>query len=128
MHAPDTNVLIRLLVRDDPLQLAVAEEFVDSGVWVSLLVLMETVWVLESVYKRKPEQIAEGLEMLLNAEQISVQDTQIARDALCLYRKHPKVGFSDCLILEVARSTGHLPVGIFDRQLGKLAGTQLLAG
>ena len=45
MRAVDTNVLVRLLARDAPRQLASAEVFVQAGAWVSLLVLMETVWV-----------------------------------------------------------------------------------
>jgi predicted nucleic-acid-binding protein len=51
MRAIDTNVLVRLLARDDPRQLASAEAFVQAGAWVSLLVLMEAVWVLDSVYE-----------------------------------------------------------------------------
>src|SRR5260221_10959468 len=50
MRAVDTNVLVRLLTRDDRAQLAAAEDFVSSGAWVSHVVLVETIWVLESVY------------------------------------------------------------------------------
>src|SRR5438270_521369 len=50
MLAVDTNVLVRLIVRDDPSQVRVAEEFVSKGAWVSHPVLAETVWVLDSVY------------------------------------------------------------------------------
>ena len=42
------------------------------------------------------------------------------------FRERPALGFSDCLILEVARKAGHLPLGTFDRELDKLAGTQKL--
>ena len=50
MRAVDTNVLVRLIVRDDPAQVDRAEAFVARGAWVSLLVLAETIWVLKSVY------------------------------------------------------------------------------
>ena len=50
MRAIDTNVLVRLIVRDEPAQFEKAESFVAQGAWVSQLVLAETVWVLESVY------------------------------------------------------------------------------
>jgi predicted nucleic acid-binding protein len=40
------------------------------------------------------------------------------------YRRHPRVDFSDCLVLEIARKAGHLPVGTFDRRFAKLDGAQ----
>jgi predicted nucleic acid-binding protein len=40
------------------------------------------------------------------------------------FRKRPALGFSDCLIVEVARKAGHIPVGTFDRELGRLEGVQ----
>ena len=49
MHAVDTNVLVRLLVRDDARQATAAEAFVAKGAWVSTLVLAETLWVLDAV-------------------------------------------------------------------------------
>lgn len=64
MRAVDTNVLVRLLARDDPHQLAAAESFVQAGAWISHLVLMEAVWVLDSVYAIKAPQLAAGLALL----------------------------------------------------------------
>jgi predicted nucleic-acid-binding protein len=54
MRAVDTNVIVRLIVRDDPQQTAAAEHFVEKGAWVSNLALAETVWVLDSVYGLSP--------------------------------------------------------------------------
>lgn len=126
MRAVDTNVLVRLLARDDPKQLAAVEGFVQAGAWISHLVLMEAVWVLDSVYNVKPEQIALGVEMLLDHKDLVVQDADVVNAAVAQYRKRPKLGFSDCLILEVARKAGHVPLGTFDRELGKLQGAQKL--
>ena len=126
MRAVDTNVLVRLLSRDHPAQLAAAEAFVQHGAWISLLVLMEAVWVLDTVYSVAPGQIANGIEILLDHDQMVVQDADVVKAALAHYRKHPTLGFSDCLILEVARDAGHLPLGTFDRKLGKLPGAQKL--
>jgi len=126
MRAVDTNVLVRLLARDDPRQLAAAEVFVQAGAWISHLVLMETVWVLDSVYSVSPEQITNGVEMLLDHKDLMVQDADVVKAAIAHFRKHPRLGFSDCLILEVARAAGHLPLGTFDRGLGKLQGAQKL--
>ncbi len=126
MRAVDTNVLVRLLARDDPSQRAAAEAFVKPGAWISHLVLMEAVWVLDTVYGTPAAQIADGVEMLLDHEQMVVEHAGVVKAAVAQLRKHPRLGFSDCLILEVARAAGHLPLGTFDRRLGKVAGAQKL--
>ena len=120
MRAVDTNVLVRLIVRDDADQVRVAEEFVASGAWVSHLVLAETMWVLDAVYERTPEQIATAVDMLLNHQRLTVQDADVVSAAIESFRKRSSLGFSDCLVLEIARKAGNLPLGTFDRDLAKL--------
>lgn len=124
MRAVDTNVLVRLITRDDARQATAAEAFVASGGWVGHLVLAETTWVLSAVYGLAPPAIATALEMLLNHQHLTIQDADVVTAALERYRRHPRVDFSDCLVLEIARKAGHLPVGTFDRQLAKLDGAQ----
>lgn len=119
MHAADTNVLVRLIVRDDARQVRAAEAFVAKGVWISHLVLAEITWVLESGYDCSSEQIGNAIDMFLNQDQVSVQDRDVVAAALALFRKRPAVSFADCLILEIARKAGHLPLGTFDRSFAK---------
>ena len=126
MRTVDTNVLVRLLTRDDAKQVAVAEAFVRTGAWVPHLAIAEATWVLASVYDRDPQAIATAVEMLLSHEHLTVQDTEVVAAAVAQFRQQPKVGFSDCLMLEVARKAGHMPLGTFDRDLGKIAGAQQL--
>jgi predicted nucleic-acid-binding protein len=126
MRAVDTNVLVRLVTRDDPKQIAAAEAFVKRGAWVSDLVLAETTWVLAAVYELGPAEIATAIDMLLSHEHLTLQDAEVVAAALDDYRKRPGLGFSDCLVLAVARKAGHLPLGTFDRELGKLDGSQRL--
>lgn len=126
MHAVDTNVLVRLVVRDDADQVRAAEDFIASGAWVSHLVLAETTWVLDAVYDRSVEQIAAAIDMLLNHEHLTVQDADVVAAATKNFRKRPALGFSDCLVLEIARKAGHLPLGTFDRDLAKLNGAMRL--
>ncbi len=126
MLAVDTNVLGRLLARDDADQVHAAESFVGKGAWVSLLVLAETLWVLDSVYELSRVQIATAVEMLLNHRELSLQDADVVTEALEHYRRRSAVEFSDCLVLEIARKAGHLPVGTFDRNFGKLEDVQRL--
>lgn len=126
MRAVDTNVLVRLIARDDPRQVAAADAFVAAGAWVSLLALVETIWVLASVYDRTPAQLAAAVEHLLDHDRLSLQEPEVVRAALSQFRDKPRVGFSDCLLLEVARKAGHTPLGTFDRSLGALTGAHRL--
>ena len=124
MRAIDTNVLVRLIARDDPKQTAAAERFVAKGAWVSQLVLAECLWVLEAVYELDRRRIEGAVEMLLTHRDLTVQDADAVSLALGSFRRKPALGFSDCLILEIARKAGHLPLGTFDRGLGKLEGAE----
>lgn len=126
MHAVDTNVVVRLLARDDEEQTAAAEAFVEAGAWVSHLVLAESTWVLSAVYKRTSVQLAIAIGLLLGHESLVIQDEDVVASALEKFRNEAKVGFSDCLILEIARKAGHLPLGTFDKALSKLDGAERL--
>ncbi len=126
MRAIDTNVLVRLIARDDARQAAAAESFVVKGAWVSVLALAETAWVLASVYELSSKDLARAIEMLLNHRDLTLQDPDAVTAALALFRAKPALGFSDCLMLQLARKAGHLPLGTFDRNLAKVNGTQKL--
>jgi predicted nucleic-acid-binding protein len=126
MRAIDTNVLVRLITRDDPKQVAAAEAFAAKGAWVSHLVLAEMTWVLAAVYDLGAPEIARAIEMLLDHENLALQEPEVVSNALEHFRKKPSLGFSDCLLIEVARRAGHLPLGTFDRDLGKVHGTERL--
>lgn len=124
MRAVDTNVLVRLVTRDDAKQTTAAEKFIEGGAWVSHLVLMEATRVLDSVYDVGSSELAVAVEMLLNHKDLTVQDADVVALALQQFQAKPALGFSDCLVLEVARKAGHLPLGTFDRNLGKLEGAE----
>jgi len=126
MRAVDTNVLVRLITRDNPKQAAVAEAFVAKGAWVSLPALAEATWVLSAVYQLRAPQIATAVEMLLAHKDLTLQESDVVSAALDNFRKKPALGFSDCLLLEAARKAGHLPLGTFDRDLGRLRGAARL--
>ena len=81
MRAVDTNVLVRLIVRDEPAQVERAESFVAQGAWVSQLVLAETVWVLESVYGLGRAQIATVVGMVVEHDRLTLQDEDVIRGA-----------------------------------------------
>jgi predicted nucleic-acid-binding protein len=127
MRAIDTNVLVRLAVGDDDAQVMAAERFVEGGVWVSHLVLLELIWVLREVYGRGPRQQADVIAGLLEHRSLVVQDAFVVQRALTSFRRRPRVQFSDHLILEVARQAGHMPLGTFDRALAREEGAQLIS-
>ena len=124
MRAVDTNVLVRLVTRDDRKQVAAAESFVSKGAWVSALVLMEATWVLTAVYDLTHAEIATAIDMLLHHRDLTIQESDSVAAALEQYRNRPALGFSDCLILETARKAGYLPLGTLDRNLAKLDGSE----
>lgn len=126
VRAIDTNVLIRLAVGDDERQTAAAESFIQDGAWVSTLTLAEAIWVLDRVYEKTPGELATTIEMLLNHHSVVLEHPQAVASALTLFRSRPSLGFSDCLMLELARNAGHLPLGTFDRRLGRANGAELL--
>ena len=126
MLAIDTNILVRLVARDDSDQVKAAEQFVRKGAWISHLVLAETLWVLNSVYELSRAHISTAVDMLLNHQDLTLQDAEVVASALRHYRSRGALDFSDCLVLEIARKAGHLPIGTFDRNFAKLADVQRL--
>ena len=126
MRAVDTNVLVRLLARDYAAQAGLADAAIAKGAWVSHLVLAQAMWVLEAVYERTSAQLIAALELLLGHETLVLQDADVAAAAVAQFRAKPALGFSDCLVLEIARKAGHLPLVTFDRALGRLDGAERL--
>jgi predicted nucleic acid-binding protein len=65
------------------------------------------------------------MEMLLDHNQLAVEGPEVVSAAVARLRKSPRLGFSDCLMIEIARKAGHLPLGTFDRGLAKAEGAEL---
>lgn len=126
MRAIDTNVLLRMVVRDDPRQAATADAYVAKGAWVSQLVLAEATWVLSAVYDLDNARIAAVVEGLLQHESLSIQEPEVISGALERFRGKSAPEFADCLMLEIARKAGHVPLGTFDRRLGRLPDAERL--
>lgn len=126
MRAADSNVLVRLITGDDARQTEAAEQFVEDGVWVSILAIAETAWVLKKVFQRSPTEVAAAVDMLVHHKDLVLQDSDAVVAALELFRSRPSLGFSDCLMLHLARKAGHLPLGTFDRSLGRVDGARQL--
>jgi predicted nucleic-acid-binding protein len=125
-RAADTNVIVRLIMRDDPTQLALALVAASAGLWVSLVVLVETAWVLEKGYGRSRADCAATIEMLLDHSSLMVEAPELVRTAAVLARANRGIDFADAVIVELARRTGVGPLMTFDRALGKVDGAELI--
>src|SRR6266852_4989458 len=124
MAAVDTNVLVRLLVADDPAQTRRAVAYLEAHrpLWVSTVVLVEMVWVLTAVYSWSKAQILAMLETAANSRDFAFQSVETVRAAVSAYSSS-KADFSDCLALELARAEGHLPFATFDKATARLRDT-----
>lgn len=126
MLAIDTNVLLRVLVDDPsaPEQNRLARNLLveTDSVWVSLIVLVETVWVLESAYSFEASAILSVLEALVAHPGITVEAYGHVDRALSLY-SDGHTDFADCLILAGALER-RLTLHTFDRKLARLHGAK----
>ncbi|MGE0666296.1 MAG: PIN domain-containing protein [Sphingomonadales bacterium] len=107
----DTNVLVRLLVRDHEEQyqrvlgLLLADGERPDSFYVNHVVLVETAWVLRSDYRFGRSEIADALQSVLDVGSFDIQDRERVSAALVLFRQS-KADFADCLI-----SIGNLAAG-----------------
>ena len=122
MIAVDTNVLLRLLIEDDPRQTLAARELLESifaedeGCFVSDPVLCEIEWVLDSCYKASRARIVEALQELVANPHFIFVDRSAIRRALDAYRAG-RADFSDYLVGSRARAQGARATYTFDRAL-----------
>jgi predicted nucleic-acid-binding protein len=126
MLAIDTNVLVRLVAKDDAAQTQIARARTSGGAWVSHVVLAESIWVLASSHGMLRPQVIDTIETLLEHRDVAFEDRSVVARALGLFRRRKAVEFSDCLILEIARKAGHAPMATFDRDFAKLEGVERL--
>lgn len=131
--AVDTNVLVRLLVRDDEAQYASARRLADRAaaagepVLVMLLVLLETEWVLRSRYRLDKPSIAGAVAALLEAADVEFEHAPTVEEALYVWGQHPEADFADCLMTARAAQLGCSRLVTFDAGAARLPGVERLA-
>jgi predicted nucleic-acid-binding protein len=129
--AVDTNVLVRIVLGDDPAQARVAERLFirarteQTTLFVADVVLCELVWVLTRRTGLSRAQIAGALEQLMRTELITVADSGVVDRAARAYRGG-KGDFADYLIREHATAAGATEIVTFDRILRAEEGFRLL--
>ncbi len=118
----DTNILVRLIVRDDPGQTVLAERLIqqatDAGepCFISDPVLCEVAWVLGSQYRAKKVDILAALQGLLEGALFAFEDREVLLRAIERYQKS-KADFADCLIGAKAQARGARTTYSFERVL-----------
>ena len=118
MRAIDTNVIIRLLTRDDAAQNKVAEMLIGAGdIFVSLTVIIECEWVLRNAYRFTPEQIAGGLTLFAGLPGITIEDRMAVSNAIEWMRGG--MDFADAMHL--AKAEGCTAFFTFDKKLARAA-------
>jgi predicted nucleic-acid-binding protein len=121
----DTNVLVRFLVRDDEAQFEKANRLIKrevgakEAVFVSLLVLLETEWVLRSRYNLQKTEIMEAISGLLDAAEVRLEDEPAIEETLFIW-KDSAADFADCLIGAHNRRLGCRATATFDAKAVKL--------
>lgn len=128
----DTNVVLRLLVRDDDAQVRAVEQFVESNCspedpgYVSHLVVAEVAWVLKDIYGYHKSQIASAINGLLKLASIEVDSSDEVTGAISDLARS-SAGFTDCLLARMNAAAGCDYTVTFDRKAAKLTGFKLLA-
>jgi predicted nucleic-acid-binding protein len=116
MIAVDTNILVRFLVRDNPTQAGRAAALVRANeIWVSKTVLLETEWVLRSLYGFPPERLAGALRAVAGLPTMFLEDEVAVAKALHWFKEG--LDFADALHLASAGNATQFAT--FDRKLAK---------
>ncbi len=127
MLGVDPNVLVRFLVRDDEAQFEKARKLIKREVaarrrvFISLLVLLETEWVLRSSYSLPKNLVIEAISGLLDASDVRFEDEPAVEEALFIW-KDATADFADCLIGARNRRLGCRATASFGVKASKLPG------
>jgi predicted nucleic-acid-binding protein len=123
MIAIDTNAIVRLLIEDDPVQSQTVQHVVlqaeknNIPILVLSEVLVETVWVLESIYQATRDEISKFIDELVASSPFTIADADVIRDAVRVYRDNGD--FADLVIVFQAMKHQAHTLFSFDKKLKK---------
>lgn len=127
----DTNVLVRYLTEDDPIQSPKAADLIERALtesepgYISIVAMVETTWVLERTYEFSATDIAVAIERMLQASVLTVESEQEVFTAM-ITMKERRASFSDALIGALGARAGCSRTVTFDRRAARLENFQLL--
>ena len=130
MKAMDTNVLVRYLVQDDPVQSPIATQWIESltkenPAFLTLITLVELCWVLGECYAVEKPLLSTILFDLLEVKEFLLERKEVVWKAVSLFDSS-QADFADCLIVEIAKDAGCEVTVSFDKKAIKSAGMQAL--
>jgi len=126
----DSNLLIRYLTQDDPVQSAKAREILERRLtpkdpgFVSVVAMVETVWVLDRAYGLRAQEIATTVERLLQVKVLAIQNEQEVFTAMVALKG--RGSFADALIAELGARAGCTRTLTFDQKALRLPGFELV--
>jgi predicted nucleic-acid-binding protein len=126
----DTNILVRYLAQDDPVQSTKATEIVERRLslanpgFVSIVTMAEAVWVLGRAYLLTDREIAAAIERILQVEVLVVENEQEVFAAVVALKQR-RGAFADALIAELAARAGCTHTLTFDKKAVRLLGFKL---
>ena len=133
MRAFDTNLLVRILTRDDAGQVKVIDRLMDQAdatgevFFVPITVVLELEWVLRSVYKRTKPQMLTALGALLQNASLAIEHHQAVELALdAIETGQGRIDFADALHVGISATAKHDPLLTFDHGCARLSGAELL--
>lgn len=127
----DANILVRYLTQDDPVQSAKAAGILERRLteknpgFVSIVAMVETVWVLDRAYFLTAQEIATAIERLLQVEVLAIENEQEVFTAMVALRQG-RGSFADALIAELGARVGCTRTLTFDRKATRLPGFKLI--
>ena len=130
----DSNVIVRYLAQDDPKQSALASRFIERKLtaahpgFISLVVLVETCWVLRSLFSVDEDELVSTLQDMLNTAQFHFERRDVVMAAIGQREvsQGRKAGFADLLIAQLAKAAGCTHTVTFDKTAARSAGMRLL--
>lgn len=128
MTGLDTNLLIRLLTRDDETQARAVENLLNQQTkpaFIDRIVTIETIWVLQRHYRYPKNQIAQAIHQLLQIPKLQLEDQAKILDALTLYTT-TNADFADIMIMLGNLQNKSNPMRTFDKKAAKLPNVELL--
>ncbi|MGH9517293.1 MAG: PIN domain-containing protein [Terriglobales bacterium] len=126
----DSNVIVRFLVQDDPAQSAAASQLFDTLIpdapgFVSIITIVELVWVLQSCYEAERDDIESAIEGLLRTRELIVERADLVWQSLRSFTKG-NADFADCMIERCGQAAGCDYTMTFDLNAAESAGMKLL--
>ena len=126
----DTNILVRYITHDHPAQTPIAMDLMNSLTteapgFISLIVVVELAWVLESNFRFTRTELANSLDLLLRSKELVVERADLAWQALRDFRAS-RADYADCLIQRCGQSAGCKYTCTFDVKAAGQEGMKLL--